>query len=208
MRRFLKEIQLEVQRLINNGEDPQAVYERVCEQYDTNKKDSRFLKQFIAKKVKHTVVPENRKEYNFSYHLYLISLCTAILVTIISKQHRIDALGISSLSSASLLTGFMAMNLLAWIYLYLAVRSLRFNLSVAYQALFIAFIDAIRLVFLLPVHWIETPFFALLRLIPPLLVIIFGSFYALNCNNPFSKNKNGEIVFYKKKKKFHIGQQK
>jgi hypothetical protein len=128
------------------------------------------------------------------------------LVTIISKQHRLDALGINTLSSVSLWGGFLVFNLFAWIYLYLAIRSLRFNLSISYQALFIAIVDVVRLLILFPVYWNETPFYAILRLIPPFLIITFGAFYVLNCSNPFSKNKNGEIVFYQVKKKYHFGQ--
>jgi hypothetical protein len=183
MQKVLKEIKADVQALILEGKEPQTVYERVCEKYSANEKDSRFLQKFIAKKVKHTVIPKNRKEFRFSYHLYLISLWVAFVVTIVSKQHRVEALGIGSFSSVSLVTGFVVFNLFAWIYLYLAVRSLRFNLSIAYQALFIALVDVVRLGILFPVHWIETPFFAILRLIPPLLVIIFGTFYVLNCRN-------------------------
>ena len=206
MAKLLKEIRLNVRTLISEGAEPQAAYEQMCEKYSENEKNKRFLKKFIAKKVKHTVVPENRKEFGFSYHLYLISLWMAFVVTIISKQHRIEALGIGSLSSVSLWGGFVVFNLFAWIYLYLAVRSLRFNLAMAYQALFVACVDVVRLGILFPVYWSETPFFAILRFIPPLLVVVFGAFYALNCCNPFSKDKNGNIVFYKTKKKFHFGQ--
>ena len=208
MAKLLKEIRSNVQTLISGGEDPQAAYEQVYEKHSENEKDKRFLQKFIAKKVKHTVVPENRKEFGFSYHLYLISLWVAFVVTIISKQHRIEALGIGSLSSISLWGGFVVFNLFAWIYLYLAVRSLRFNLAMAYQALFIACVDAVRLGILFPVYWSETPFFAILRLIPPLLVAAFGAFYVLNCCNPFYKDKDGNIAFYKIKMKFHLGQKK
>ena len=200
-RNLLKEIRLDVQALISEGENPQAVYEQMCGKYGRNENDRRFLQKFIAKKVRHTVVPENRKEFSFSYHLYLISLWIAFVVTLISRQHRIEALGIGSLSSVSLWGGFVVFNLFAWIYLYLAVRSLRFNLSIAHQALFIAFVDAVRLGILLPVYWAETPFFAIFRLIPPLLTIVFGAFYVLNCCNPFSKDENGDVAFYKIKRK-------
>jgi hypothetical protein len=206
VQRLLKEIKTEVKTLIGRGEEPQATYQQVCEKYGENEKDRRFLQKFIAKKVKQTVIPQNRKEFSFSYHLYLISLWIAFLVTIISKQHRLDALGINTLSSVSLWAGFLVFNLFAWIYFYLAIRSLRFNLSISYQALFIAMVDAARLLILFPVYWSETPFYAILRLIPPIMVIIFGAFYVLNCSNPFSKNKNGEIVFYQVKKKYHLGQ--
>jgi len=206
MRNLLKEIKSDVQALIFAGEEPQAAYQQVCEKYDENERDKRFLQKFIAKKVKHAVVPENRKAFSFSYHLYLISLWIAFLVTLISKQHRIEALGINTLSSAPLWGAFVIFNLFAWIYLYLAVRSLRFNLAMSYQALFVASVDVVRLLVLFPVYWSETPFFSILRLIPPLMVILFGAFYVLNCSNPFSKNKNGEIMFYKIKKKFRLGQ--
>jgi hypothetical protein len=135
-------------------------------------------------------------------------LWAAFFVTLVSKQHRIEALGIGSLSSVSLLGGFLVFNLFAWIYLYLALRSMRFNLSISYQALFVALVDVVRLLILFRIYWVETPFFAILRLIPPLLVVIFGAFYVLNCSNPFSKNKNKDIVFYHIKKKFHLGHQK
>jgi len=184
MQRLLKEIKSDVRAFIGEGEEPQAVYERVCEKYGENERDRRFLQKFIAKKVRYTVTPQNRKEFSFSYHLYLISLGTAFLVTLISKQHRIEALGITSLSSISLWGGFIAFNLFAWLYFYLALRSLRFNLFMSYPALFIASVDVIRLLILFPVYWSETPFFAILRLIPPLLVIIFGAFYRSKCRNP------------------------
>jgi hypothetical protein len=187
VQKLLKEIKSDVQKFIGEGEAPQAVYERVCEKYCVNERDKRFLKRFIAKKVKHTVVPQNRKEYSFSYHLYLISLWVAFLVTLISKQHRIEALGITSLSSVPLWGAFIVFNMFAWIYLYLALRSMRFNVSMSYQALFISCIDVVRLLILFPVYWVETPFFAILRLIPPLLVIIFGAFYLLKCSNSLHK---------------------
>lgn len=203
---LLKEIKLEVQALIRRGEDPQATYRQVCEKYCVNEKSKRFLGKFIARKVKYTVVPENRKEFSFSYHLYLIALWIAFVITIVSKQHRIEALGINSLSSVSLLGGFIFFNFFAWIYVYLALRSLRFNLSIAYQSLFISLVDVVRLLIIFPIYWAETPFFSILRFIPPFLVVIFGAFYVLNCSNPFSKGKNGEIIFYKIKKKYHLGQ--
>jgi len=206
MPKFLKNIKSEVRTHILAGEEPQMVYEHVCEKYHENEKDKRFLKKYIAAKVKDTVTPTNRTKFGFLYYLYLISLWIAFLVTIISKQHRIDALGIGSLSSVSAITGFVVFNLFAWIYLYLSVRSLRFNLSMAYQALIIAVVDVVRLAVLFPVYWIETPYFAVLRIIPPLLVIILGAFYVLYCSNPFFKNKNGEIEF-KVKKIIHFGQQ-
>jgi len=190
MQNLLKEIKSDVQTLISKGEAPQTTYEQVCEKHGENERDKRFLQRYIAKKVRHTVTPQNRKEFNFSYHLYLISLGVAFLVTLISKQHRIDALGINTLSSLSLWGGFLAFNLFAWIYLYLGIRSLRFNLSMSYQALFIAGVDAIRLLILFPVYWEETPFYAILRLIPPLLVIIFGVFCLLKCRNPLNKTKS------------------
>jgi len=199
MPKFLKDIKSEIRTHILAGDEPQMVYECLCEKYNENERDKRFLKKYIAKKVKDTVTPKNRKKFGFLYYLYLISLWIAFWVTIISKQHRIDALGIGSLSSVSAITGFVFFNLFAWIYLYLALRSLRFNLPIAYQALIIAVVDVVRLAVLFPVHWIETPYFAVLRIIPPLLVIILGAFYVLNCSNPFSKNKNGEIKFRVKK---------
>jgi hypothetical protein len=205
---FIKEIKSDVQTFIRKGEDPQAAYEQVCEKYSGNERDRRFLRKFIAKKVQHTVTPQNRKEFSFSYHLYLISLWIAFLVTLISKQHRIEALGITTLSSVPLWTAFLVFNLFAWIYMYLALRSIRFNLSMSYQALFVATLDVVRLLVLFPVYWSETPFFSILRLIPPLLVIIFGVFYVVNCSNPFSKNKNGEIIFYKIKRQIRIGRKR
>ena len=205
-RTILKEIKSDVQALIFAGEEPQTAYQQVCEKYGENERDKRFLQKFIAKKVKHTIVPENRKAFSFSYHLYLISLWIAFLVTLISKQHRIEALGINTLSSAPLWGAFVVFNLFAWIYLYLAVRSLRFNLAMSYQALFVASVDAVRLLVLFPVYWGETPFFSILRLIPPLMVILFGAFYVLNCSNPFHKDKNGKVIFYKIQRKFRLGQ--
>lgn len=189
MQRLLKEIKSDIQALIGKGEAPQAVYEQVCKKYGEHERDKRFLQRFIAKKVKYTVTPQNRKEFSFSYHLYLISLGVAFLITLISKQHRIEALGITSLSSVSLWGGYVVFNLFAWIYFYLGIRSLRFNLSVSYTALFIALVDVVRLLILFPVYWIETPFFAILRLIPPLLVIIFGAFYRSKCSNPIRYKK-------------------
>jgi len=206
VQKLLKEIKSDIQTLISEGEDPQMVYERVCEKYGENERDKRFLRKFIAKKVKYTVIPQNRKEFSFSYHLYLISLGIAFLVTLISKQHRIDALGLNTLSVVSLWGGYVVFNFFAWLYLYLALRSRRFNLSTSYQAFFVSCVDVVRLLILFPVYWVETPFFAILRLIPPLLVIIFGAFYLLNCSNPFSRSRGGAIVFYKIEKKFHLGQ--
>lgn len=206
MQKLLKEIKSDVQALIRGGDEPQAVYQQVCEKYCVNEKDRRFLKKFIAKKVKHTVIPENRREFGFSYHLFRIALWVAVVITIFSKQHRLEALGINSLSSVSLLGGFIFFNFFAWIYLYLAIRSMRFNLSVSYQALLIAMVDVVRLLIVFPIYWTEAPVSSVLRLFPPLLIILFGSFYVLNCSNPFTKNKNGEVIFYKIKKKYHLGQ--
>jgi hypothetical protein len=181
---LLKKIKSDIQTLIGRGEEPQAACQEVCEKYGVNERDKRFLQRFIAKKVRYTVTPQNRKEFGFSYHLYLISLCIAFLVTLISKQHRIEALGITSLSSLSLWGAFLVFNMFAWIYFYLAIRSMRFNLIMSYQALLISSVDVIRLLILFPVYWSETPFFAILRLMPPMLVIIFGAFYLSKCRNP------------------------
>ena len=183
MQKLLKEIKSDVQTHIGDGEAPQAVYERVCEKYCVNERDKYFLQKFIAKKVKYSVVPQNRKAFGALYYWYLISLWVVFVVTLISKQHRIEALGIGSVSSVSLWSGFLVFNLFAWIYLYLALRSMRFNLSIARRAIFVAVVDAVRLLILFPVYWSETPFFSVLRLTAPVLVIIFGVFYLLKCTN-------------------------
>ncbi len=210
MEKLFKKIRKEVKNKIRQGESPQDVYEDISSEYLSDRKnDNRILHRYIARNIRCTVTPENRKEFSFSYHLYLISLWSAFFITIISKQHRIEALGINSLSSISLWGSFIFINLFAWIYLYFAIRSSRFNLSIAYWALFISGIDIVRLSMLFHVHWIETPFFAILRPIPSIFVFIFGIFYVLNCSNRFSENKkNGVITFFKTKKKYHLGQEK
>jgi len=183
VQKLLKEIKSDVQTFIGEGEEPQSVYEQVCEKYCIHEKDKRFLQKFIAEKVKHTVTPQNRKAFKFSYNLYLISLGIVFFVTLISKQHRIEALGIYSLSAVSLWGGYVIFNLFAWIYCYLAVRSWRFNLSVSRTAFFIAAVDVVRLLILFPVYWVETPVFSILRLLSPLLVIICSVYYLLKCRN-------------------------
>ncbi|MDR0364036.1 MAG: hypothetical protein LBH92_03345 [Bacteroidales bacterium] len=200
MQKTFRKIEKEIKENILAGNDPQEVYDTLSAEYSDTNSDSDYMKRFIRRRIKMTVTPYNRKEFRFSYHLYLIMLIITILITLINKQHRIDALGIFSINSFSSLAAFFSINLFAWIYLFLFIWSFRFNVLVSYWAMFFAGIDFLRLLILLPEQWQETPFFSMLRIIPLLLILIFGSFFAINCTNKYKIEKNSsKVLFYKNK---------
>lgn len=199
MQKTFRGLKKEIKKEILAGREPQELYDELSARYPEADRNANYMKRFIARRIKLTVTPHKREAFRFSYHLYLILLIITVAVTLINKQHRIDALGIFSVNSFSSLAAFFSINLFAWIYLILFVRSLRFNVSASYWAMFFAGIDFLRLLVLLPGQLQETPFFAILRIIPPILTLIFGLFFVLNCTNKYKKDAGGNITFYKNK---------